>query len=109
MPISRRSTFPDRPLRRSRTVAALTAAATVAGLGIGVPVLVDSNSAVASSSTSAMPWLDTNKPVSMRVDALLNAMTLPEKVGQMDQQLVTTLTDTNSATCGDNGWNMPNP
>ena len=27
----------------------------------------------------------------------------------MDQQLVTTLTDTNSATCGDNGFNLPNP
>ena len=36
-------------------------------------------------------------------------MTLAEKVGQMDQQLVTTLTDPSSATCGDNGFNMPNP
>ena len=95
------------PARRNRTVAALTAVATVAGLGIGVPLLVDSGSAVASSS--AMPWLDASKSVSMRVDALLGAMTLDEKVGQMDQQLVTTLTDTNSATCGDSGWNMPNP
>jgi beta-glucosidase len=106
MPILKAS-HPYRPVRRSRTVATLTAVATVAGLGIGVPVIVESTTAVASSS--AMPWLDTSKPVSMRVDALLHAMTLPEKVGQMDQQLVTTLTDTNSATCGDNGWNMPNP
>jgi beta-glucosidase len=100
--------------RRSRTVATLTAVATVAGLGVGVPVIVSSNSAASSSSSastssSAMPWLDASKPVSMRVDALLHAMTLEEKVGQMDQQLVTTLTDTNSATCGDSGWNMPNP
>jgi len=104
MPISLRMSH---PIRRSRTVAALSAFATVAGLGIGVPVIVDSGSAVASSS--AMPWLDVSKPVSMRVDALLGAMTLEEKVGQMDQQLVTTLTDTNSSTCGDSGWNMPNP
>jgi len=107
MPISRKRSHPDAPARRSRTVATLTALATVAGLGIGVPVLVDSTSAVASSS--AMPWLDTGRPVSARVDALLHAMTLPEKIGQMDQQLVTTLTDTNGAACGDNGWNMPNP
>ncbi len=36
-------------------------------------------------------------------------MTLEEKVGQMDQQLVTTLTDPSSASCGDNGFNLPNP
>ena len=55
------------------------------------------------------PWLDSSKPVAARVDSLLNAMTLEEKVGQMDQQLVTTLTDPNSTTCGDNGFNLPNP
>jgi beta-glucosidase len=54
------------------------------------------------------PWLNTSLPVSNRVEALLRAMTLDEKVGQMDQQLVTTLTDPNSATCGDNGFNVPN-
>ena len=60
------------------------------------------------ADTAQPPWLDSHKPISARVNALLGAMTLPEKVGQMDQQLVTTLTDPNSATCGDNGFNMPN-
>src|SRR5258708_703205 len=75
--------------RRSRTVATLTAVATVVGLGVGVPVIVSGNSAASSSSSassSATLWLDASKPVSMRVDALLGAMTLEEKVGQMDQQ-----------------------
>ena len=54
-------------------------------------------------------WLNASAPVSTRVTALLHAMTLPEKVGQMDQQLVTTLTDTDGTRCGDNGFNMPNP
>ncbi len=99
-----------RPSRRGRTVAALTAAATVAGIGIGVPVLAaGSDNGGALTTTSAAAWLDAARPVSARVDALLGAMTLPEKVGQMDQQLVTTLTDTNGATCGDSGWNTPNP
>jgi beta-glucosidase len=69
-------------------------------------------SAVVSQGSAAAPqapWLDSHKPISTRVNALLGAMTLPEKVGQMDQQLVTTLTDPNSTTCGDNGFNLPNP
>lgn len=89
--------------RRSRTLAVATAAATA--IGVAVPVLV--NNAAAGSSVA--PWLDASRPVSVRVDSLLRAMTLEEKVGQMDQQLVTTLTDPNGSTCGDNGWNMPNP
>jgi beta-glucosidase len=62
-----------------------------------------------SAGSSQAPWLDANKPISARVNALLGAMTLPEKVGQMDQQLVTTVTDTDGTRCGDNGFNMPNP
>ena len=38
-----------------------------------------------------------------RVNALLGAMTLPEKVGQMDQQLVDNLTGPSGA-CGSQGW-----
>jgi beta-glucosidase len=89
--------------RRGRTwlaVTTLTAAAAVAA-----PVLA--NTGAHAATTPA--WLDHSKSISSRVEALLHAMTLPEKVGQMDQQLVTTLTDTNSTACGDNGWNMPNP
>ena len=93
-----------RTTRRSRAVAALTAAVTAAG--IGAPLLAGGSGAASASSVA--PWLDASRPVSFRVNALLSAMTLPEKVGQMDQQLVTTLTDPNSATCADNGWNTPN-
>ena len=45
------------------------------------------------------PWLDAHKPIQARVNALLGAMTLPEKVGQMDQQLVDNLTGP-SDSCG---------
>jgi len=71
---------------------------------VGIPSL-----AWASSPAAKPAWLDASKPVPARVNALLKAMTLAEKVGQMDQQLVTTLTDPNSTTCGDNGFNLPNP
>jgi beta-glucosidase len=62
-----------------------------------------------SAGSGQPPWLDAHKPISARVNSLLGAMTLPEKVGQMDQQLVTTVTDTDGTRCGDNGFNMPNP
>ena len=41
-----------------------------------------------AASSPTAPWLDANKPIPARVNALLGAMTLAEKVGQMDQQLV---------------------
>jgi hypothetical protein len=53
----------------------------------------------ATTATPSRPWLDKSMPTSARVNALLNAMTLPEKVGQMDQQLVDNVTDPNSANC----------
>jgi beta-glucosidase len=96
---------PIRPERRRKSLAALTAVVTA--VGIGVPVLATGGSAAASSSATS--WLNSNQPVSARVNALLKAMTLDEKVGQMDQQLVDSLTDPNSATCGNSGFNVPNP
>jgi beta-glucosidase len=92
------------PTRRRAVLAVLAVVALVA---VGLPSL-GSLSSAAAKPTSA-PWLDSSKPVAARVNALLGAMTLAEKVGQMDQQLVTTLTDPNSATCGDSGFNLPNP
>src|SRR6266508_4599921 len=83
----------------------------VVAVAVGV-LMVGALSAFASqgsADTAQAPWLDLHKPIQARVKALLGAMTLEEKVGQMDQQLVTTLTDPNSGTCGDNGFNMPNP
>jgi len=91
-------------LTRRSVLIALTAV--MATVGIGLPGLVRDSSAAASAS--AAPWLAPGMPVSARVELLLKAMTLDEKVGQMDQQLVTTLTDPNGANCGDNGFNLPN-
>jgi beta-glucosidase len=75
-------------------VGALLAAALAAFIGQGV---------AASASPANPPWLDAHKPIHARVNALLGAMTLAEKVGQMDQQLVDNLTGPSSA-CGSQGW-----
>src|SRR5215475_11319157 len=45
-----------------------------------------------AGAANSPPWLDANKPIQARVNSLLGAMTLPEKVGQMDQQLVDNVT-----------------
>jgi beta-glucosidase len=63
----------------------------------------------ATAERSQPPWLDSHKPIHERVAALLNAMTLPEKVGQMDQQLVDNVTAPQGAACGSNGFDMPDP
>jgi beta-glucosidase len=60
-------------------------------------------SASASAHPGNAPWLDPHKPIQARVNSLLGAMTLPEKVGQMDQQLVDNLTGPSSG-CGSQGW-----
>ena len=87
-------------LRGSRTaviaaaVGVLAAAALTALIGQGV----------ASAAKSAQaPWLDAHQPIQARVNALLGAMTLPEKVGQMDQQLVDDLSGPSDG-CGSQGW-----
>jgi beta-glucosidase len=89
--------------RSTRATVTVFAAAVL----LAVPAFTASSSAAIDPGVA--PWVDTHRPVPARVEALLHAMTLPEKVGQMDQQLVSTLTDANSATCGNNGFNMPNP
>ncbi|HEY7047045.1 MAG TPA: glycoside hydrolase family 3 N-terminal domain-containing protein [Jatrophihabitantaceae bacterium] len=69
----------------------------------GVSALVSGSSAAAPSA----PWLDSSKPIQARVNSLLGAMTLAEKVGQMDQQLVDDLSLGGSQnTCGGGGWNQ---
>ncbi len=97
------SVHPRRFSRRSKLRAL---AAVVLTVGIGVPGIAGVSSAAATPT--AAPWLQAGLPISARVQTLLGKMTLDEKVGQMDQQLVTTLTDPNSASCGDNGFNLPN-
>jgi beta-glucosidase len=88
---------------RTRLIALTAVLATV---GIGLPTIAGDS--LAAASYPSAPWLSPGMPVAARVETLLRAMTLEEKVGQMDQQLVTTLTDPSSATCGDNGFNLPN-
>jgi beta-glucosidase len=94
-----------RPHRRLHALLAATAVLAVVGLGLPSSVASDRAEATAPS----VPWLDSHRSIAGRVNALLSEMTLAEKVGQMDQQLVSTLTDPSSATCGDNGFNLPNP
>ena len=52
-----------------------------------------------AANSPGTPWLDSDKPIQARVHALLGAMTLAEKVGQMDQQLVDDLTGPDNG-CG---------
>jgi beta-glucosidase len=87
---------------RGRRKAALVAGVSV--IAAATFTAVNTGEAVASGPV----YLDPSAPISQRVADLLGRMTLAEKVGQMDQQLVTTVTDPN-ATCGDNGFNDPNP
>jgi len=54
-------------------------------------------------------YLDPHRSVNDRVNDLLGRMTLPEKVGQMDQIEVTQVTDPNPACTSQGGFNDPNP
>jgi beta-glucosidase len=89
--------------RGMRWRVALTVTALVVALALGL-----SHGSV-STATPSSPWLNRSLSIPARVNALLNAMTLPEKVGQMDQQLVDNVTDPNSSTCNTSTFGMPNP
>jgi beta-glucosidase len=53
--------------------------------------------------------MNASASIPSRVSDLLGRMTVQEKAGQMDQQLVDNLTDPSSATCGGgSGFGMPN-
>jgi beta-glucosidase len=83
---------------RKKVVVALAVGALAVG---GLSAFVSQSNAAAPQP----PWLNPNKPIQARVNSLLGAMTLPEKVGQMDQQLVDNLTNTSSSPgCGSQGW-----
>ena len=77
----------------------------VGAVALGVPTMASPGRTAAASR----PWLDQSMSTASRVNALLNSMTLPEKVGQMDQQLVDNVTDPNSASCNTGTFGMPNP
>src|SRR5215469_12697232 len=76
----------------------------VVAVAVGVLVAAGLSAFLADAASSpGAPWLDAGKPIQARVNSLLGAMTLPEKVGQMDQQLVDDLTGPSNA-CGSQGW-----
>ncbi|HEY6886988.1 MAG TPA: glycoside hydrolase family 3 N-terminal domain-containing protein [Solirubrobacter sp.] len=81
-------------------------------VAVGVLAAAALSVAIGQSAASAhpdnAPWLDAHKPIQARVNSLLGAMTLPEKVGQMDQQLVDNLTGPANG-CGSQGWAQLNP
>src|ERR1700730_5323015 len=86
-----------------KTVVAATSL--IAALGLGLPTIAGP----ASADSAPAPWLDASKPTAARVEALLKTMTLAEKVGQMDQQLVDNVTDPNATRCNTGTFGMPNP
>jgi len=69
-----------------------------------VALVVATLSVTAAAPAGGSPrYLDQKASIHKRVNDLLHRMTLEEKVGQMDQQLVDNLTGT-SNNCGGNGW-----
>jgi beta-glucosidase len=89
---------------RGRRKALIGVAAAIGILVVGAFSAVG----VADAAKSApAPWLNSHQPIAARVNALLGKMTLAEKVGQMDQQLVPTVTAKAGGTCGNDGFNIP--
>jgi len=91
----------DRVRGRKKVVVALAVGVLAVG---GLSAFVSQGNAAAPQP----PWLNPNKPIQARVNSLLGAMTLAEKVGQMDQQLVPNVTGPSNA-CGSQGFAIPNP
>ena len=87
-------------MRRTRKAVFVVA---VGALMVAALAVFIGQGAAASAHPGNPPWLDAHKPIQARVNALLGAMTLAEKVGQMDQQLVDNLTGPSTA-CGSQGW-----
>jgi beta-glucosidase len=74
-----------------------------------VAVAVVTLSATAAAPAGGSPrYLDQKASIHDRVNDLLHRMTLEEKVGQMDQQLVDNVTGPANG-CGSQGFAMPNP
>src|SRR5438105_6908284 len=92
--------------RGRRRVALIGAIGVVGAMTLSIPAVAGQ---VGAASSTTSPWMNPHAPVASRVDQLLKAMTLPEKVGQMDQQLVDNVTtDVGKANCGGSGFSMPN-
>ncbi|MET0863389.1 MAG: glycoside hydrolase family 3 N-terminal domain-containing protein [Nakamurella sp.] len=105
--------------RWNRRLGTTLAAVIVIGVvGIGVPSAAWSaapepsppDTTAQDNAAQSSAWLDAGRPVPDRVEALLRKMTLPEKVGQMDQQLASTLSDTDGTLCRQEAnFPLPNP
>ncbi len=69
---------------------------------------VDAAASTSAAANSATPkYLDKSASVTARVSDLLGRMTLPEKAGQMDQQLVDNATAAGGGSCGAAGFSLP--
>ncbi|NUR57903.1 MAG: beta-glucosidase [Catenulispora sp.] len=69
---------------------------------------VDAAAATGAATGFTGPaYLDRSAPIAARVGDLLGRMTLAEKAGQMDQQLVDSLTAASGGACGGAGFNLP--
>ena len=85
----------------------LTRAVGVAGAFV---LVLPATAGLVKAAPSTPPWLDSSRSTDARVTSLLHAMTLAEKVGQMDQQLVDNVTTSaGNPTCGATGFGMPDP
>jgi len=85
---------------------AFTAATSAMVLAVGV----SASAATGRSASVGRPaYLVASVPIQARVGDLLGRMTLPEKIGQMVQILVTQVTDKTSACTSQGGFNLPNP
>ena len=97
-----RTMIRHRPARR----VAFTAATSAMVLAVGV----SASAATGRSASVGRPaYLVASVPIQARVGDLLGRMTLPEKIGQMVQILVTQVTDKTSACTSQGGFNLPNP
>src|SRR6476646_10683212 len=89
-----------------RVAIAITGGMIACCLGFGVPSQAAQDPLRDPGNSPA--WLDSGRSIPDRVNALLAVMTLAEKVGQMDQQLVTQLTDSDGNRCGNFAFSKPN-
>ena len=106
-----RARTPWSRLLRSRTRASSTRRAVQVALAAALTLAsVDAATATGAAANPAQPkYLDRSAPIAARVNDLIGRMTLPEKAGQMDQQLVDNATAASGGACGAAGFNLPTP
>ncbi|MGE5287262.1 MAG: glycoside hydrolase family 3 N-terminal domain-containing protein [Micromonosporaceae bacterium] len=83
--------------------------ATVLALALMIAMSASAMTRTSASATGQPAYLNSKLGVQARVNELLGRMTLPEKIGQMVQILVTQVTDTSNNCTSTGGFNLPNP